>query len=88
MVLFGPPIVVISAWLAMRSAHRAWELDDDIQPSRLLFAVLAVVFGTVSLGAIDALGSAAGLAVVAFAVGLAGFASSMVGQRRASTRKR
>ena len=83
-VLFGPPIVIISAWLAMRSARREWDLDD-IQPSRLLFAVLAAVFGGMSLSSIDALGTAAGLAVVAVSVGVAGFVSSMASTPRPSS---
>ena len=86
-VALGPPIVVISAWLVMRSARRAWDLDD-VEPSRLLFAVLACVFGGVSLSAIDVLGNAAGLAVVGVAVGVAGFVSSMTGATRASIHQR
>ncbi len=83
-VALGPPIVVTSAWLVMRSARRAWDLDD-VQPSRLLFALLACAFGGASLSAIDVLGNAAGLAVAGVAVGVAGFVSSMTGPTRAST---
>ncbi len=86
-VALGPPIVVISAWLVMRSARRAWDLDD-VQPGRLRFALLAGVFGGVSLSAIDVLGNAAGLAVVGVAVGVAGFVSSMTGPTRASMHQR
>jgi hypothetical protein len=82
-VVLGPPIVVIAAWLAMRSARRAWDLDD-IRPSRLLFALLACALGGVSLSAIDVLGNAAGLTVVGVAVGVAGFVSSMASRPRAS----
>ena len=83
MVLFGPPIVIISAWLAMRSARRAWDLDG-IPPSRLLFVLLALVLGAMSLSSIDALGIAAGLAMVALSVGVAGFVSCMASTHRAS----
>jgi len=86
-VALGPPIVVTSAWLVMRSARRAWDLED-VQPSRLLFALLACALGGVSLSAIDVLGNAAGLAVVALAVGVAGFVSSMTGPTRASMHQR
>lgn len=86
MVLFGPPIVIISAWTAMRSARNAWDLDD-IQPTRFLFALLALVLGTVSLSSIDALGPAAGLAVVALSAGFAGFVSSMTSTHLASIRE-
>ncbi len=86
-VVLGPPLVVISAWLAMSSARGAWDLDD-IQPSRLRFAVLACAFGGVSLAAIDVLGNAGGLAVVGVAVGVAGFVSSMASPSRASMHQR
>ena len=85
MVLFGPPIVIISAWLAMRSARHAWDLDD-IQPRRLLFTLLALMSGAMSLSSIDVLGTAAGLAVVALSVGFAGFVSSMASTHRESIR--
>jgi hypothetical protein len=86
-VVLGPPIVVTSSWLTMRSARGAWELDD-IQPSLLLFAVLACAFGGVSLAAIDVLGDAAGLAAVGVAVGVAGFVSSMASPERTSVHRR
>ena len=83
MVLFGPLIVIISAWLAMRSARRAWDLDG-IPPGRLLFVLLALVLGAISLSSIDALGTAAGLTVVVLSVGVAGFVSCMASPHRAS----
>lgn len=85
-VLVGPPIAIVSAWLVMRSARRAWGLDD-IQPGRLRFSILALMFGGVSLSSINALGTVVGFGVVALSVGIAGFVSSKASAQRESIRE-
>ncbi len=82
-VLFGPPFVVVAAWIGTKRARTYWSLDRS-RPGFVRFAVLAFALGLLSFGGMDALGTGGTLAVVCLAVGSAGFVAWISSRARPS----